>query len=112
MNRNIITSEDINALLAIQPAGTWVTSFYLNVDPRRINPSKYKTVAKNMLREKLQSLEKEGLSKEQITMVQSDFKKIEQLVANIFELSGRMRGLVIIADGARDIFQVFRVANR
>jgi len=32
-------------------------------------------------------------------------------VANIFELSGRMRGLVIIADGARDIFQVFRVAQ-
>jgi len=57
------------------------------------------------------SLWRRRVSKEQITMVQSDFKKIEQLVANIFELSGRMRGLVIIADGARDIFQVFRVAQ-
>jgi len=79
-----------------------VTSFYLNVDARRISPVKYKAIARNMLRDKQQSLDKEGLPKELLNKVKEDFKRIEDVVANRFELKGRVRGLVVIADAARD----------
>jgi len=111
VNGNIITINDIKKLLEIAPAGTLVTSFYLNVDARRISPVKYKAIARNMLRDKQQSLDKEGLPKELLNKVKEDFKRIEDVVANRFELKGRVRGLVVIADAARDFFQVYRVAQ-
>ncbi len=111
MNGNIITINDIKELLEIAPAETLVTSFYLNVDARRISPIKYKAIARNLLRDKQQSLDKEGLPKELLNKVKEDFKRIEDVVANRFELKGRVRGLVVIADAARDFFQVYRVAQ-
>ena len=111
MNGNIITINDIKKLLEIAPAGTLVTSFYLNVDARRISPIKYKAIARNLLRDKQQSLDKEGLPKELLNKVKEDFKRIESVVANRFDLKGRVRGLVVIADAARDFFQVYRVAQ-
>ncbi|HPD60917.1 MAG TPA: hypothetical protein PKV48_04050, partial [Thermodesulfobacteriota bacterium] len=111
MDSNIITIKDIRKLLEIDPAGTLVTSFYLNVDPRHISLSKYKTLTRNLLREKQQLLEKEGWTKELLNKVKEDFKRIEDVVNNRFELKGKVRGLVIIADAARDFFQVYRVAQ-
>ena len=108
---NIITIEDVRKLLEFKPEETLVTSFYLNVDPRRISPSKFVTLTRNLLREKQQALEKEGWSDELLNKVRGDFKRIEDFVVNHFELKGRVRGLVIIADAARDFFQVYRVAQ-
>jgi len=111
MNSNLITKEHINELLEIKPAGTLVTSFYLNVDPRHTNPSAYKTVTNSLLRTKLRSLEKEDLSKKQLAAVKEDFEKIEFEVTNSFVPAGKVRGLVIIADGTRDLYLVYRVAQ-
>jgi len=108
---NIITIEDVRKLLEFKPGETLVTSFYLNVDPRRISPSKFVTLTRNLLREKQQVLEKEGWSEELLNKVREDFKRIEDFVVNHFELKGRVRGLVIIADAARGFFQVYRVAQ-
>lgn len=112
MDSNIITINDIRELLEIKPAGTLVTSFYLNVDPRHMSPSRYKALAHNLLREKQQSLEKEGLPEEQLNKVKEDFKRIKDIVTNRLEFKGRVRGLVIIADAARNFFQVYRVAQQ
>ncbi len=111
MNDNIITAEEVRELLEFQPGGTLVTSFYLNVDPRHVPSSKFTTLTRNLLRDKQQSLEKEDWPREMLDKVKEDFKKIENFVINHFELKGRVRGLVIIADAARDFFQVYRVAQ-
>lgn len=111
MDNNIITVENIRRLLEFEPTETLVTSFYLGVDPRRIPPSKLTTLTRNLLKEKYQSLEKEGLKDAVLDKVKEDFKRIEDFVVNHFELKGRVRGLVIIADAARDFFQVYRIAQ-
>ena len=111
MNDNIITAEEVRELLEFQPGGTLVTSFYLNVDPRHVPSSKFTTLTRNLLRDKQQSLEKEDWPREMLDKVKEDFKKIENFVINHFELKGRVRGLVIIADAARDFFQVYQVAQ-
>lgn len=111
MNSNIITKEHIDELLEIKPAGTLVTSFYLNVDPRHTNPTAYKTITNSLLHTKLRSLEKENWSKKQLAAVKEDFEKIEYEVTNSFVPAGKVRGLVIIADGTRDLYLVYRVAQ-
>jgi len=111
MDNNIITIEDVRKLLEFKPEEALVTSFYLNVDPRHVPASKFTTLTRNLLREKQQSLEKEDWPQELLDSVREDFKKIENFVVNHFELKGRVRGLVIIADAAHDFFQVYRIAQ-
>jgi len=49
---NMITIEDVRKLLEFKSGETLVTSFYLNIDPRRVSPSKITTLTRNLLREK------------------------------------------------------------
>jgi peptide chain release factor subunit 1 len=111
MEDTLITVEDIRKLLEFKPTETLVTSFYLGVDPNRTPPSKFTTLARSMLQEKYESLEKGGLSESVLRKVKEDFKRIEDFVVNHFTLKGRVRGLVIIADTARDFFQIYRIAQ-
>ncbi|HXL02421.1 MAG TPA: hypothetical protein PK016_04790 [Candidatus Atribacteria bacterium] len=108
---NMITIEDVRKLLEFKSGETLVTSFYLNIDPRRVSPSKITTLTRNLLREKQQALEKENWPEELLNKVKEDFKRIEDFVVNHFELKGKVKGLVIIADAARNFFQVYRVAQ-
>lgn len=106
----MITVDDVRELCDFAPGRGLVTSFYLNVDPRRFTRQQFLAVAHALLQEKLTFL-RERFSEEFHPGVERDFKRIEDFLRNDFEVRGRVKGLVIIASDASNFFRVYRLAQ-
>jgi len=106
----MITVEDIRELRTLVPGKGLVTSFYLNVDPRRFSRQQFLAMAHALLQEKLTAF-REGASEELLRGLERDCKHIEDFLRNDFEVRGRVRGLAIITADAGNFFRVYRLAQ-
>ncbi|MEN3186036.1 MAG: hypothetical protein ABDK94_07545 [Atribacterota bacterium] len=104
----MITVDDVRELSDFTLEKGLITSFYLNVDPRRFTRQQFLAVAHTLLQEKLASLRKQ-FSEELHLGVERDFKRIEGFLRSDFEVRGKVRGLVIVASDASNFFRVYHL---
>ncbi len=103
----LITAEKIEEIIKYHPQKGWITSFYLNIDPRFIVAEKFKKVAHNLFREKLAELKAENSPEEKIRQFEKDFSQIKRLLEEKLEIKGRTRGLAVFANSEDNFLRVF-----
>ncbi|MGQ9473404.1 MAG: baeRF10 domain-containing protein [Candidatus Caldatribacteriaceae bacterium] len=106
----MIIVDDIRKIREFNPAKGLVTSFYLNVDPKRFSSQQFLAVARALLKEKLDS-SRGKITEESWHEMEKDFARIEYFLRNELVIRGRTRGLAIVASGKNDFFQVYRLTQ-
>ncbi|MDI3530401.1 MAG: peptide chain release factor subunit 1 [Candidatus Atribacteria bacterium] len=103
----LITAEKIEEIIKYRPQKGWVTSFYLNIDPRFIVAEKFKKVAQNIYREKLAELKSGDIAEERVRQFERDFSQINQFLEEKLEIKGRTRGVAAFVNSEENLFRVF-----
>lgn len=106
----MITVDDIRRIREFTPAKGLVTSFYLNVDPKRFSKHQFLTVARNLFQEKIDSC-RGKITEESRQEMEKDFARIDYFLRNELVIRGRTRGLAVVASGMNNFFQVYHLAQ-
>ncbi|MCD6156028.1 MAG: hypothetical protein J7J32_03170, partial [Candidatus Atribacteria bacterium] len=105
--KRLITTEKIEEIMKYHPQKGWITSFYLNIDPRFVPAEKFKKVAHNLFREKLEELKTEDSPEEKIRQFEKDFSQIKQFLEEGLEIKGRTRGVAVFVNSEDNFFRAF-----
>ncbi|MGB7293777.1 MAG: peptide chain release factor 1 [Thermodesulfobacteriota bacterium] len=101
-------TDQINKLLEFRDDKYPITSIYLKLGPNERENFKYRIILKNLIKEQREALTKSGLNKESIESVNSDFKRILDLIEINSNITA-CRGVAIFSCTGADFFDVFKL---
>jgi len=97
--------RQLQRLVRVQAGTHWIVSCYLKVEPRDRVRGKYLIKLKNRIRDVIDALPAEGLSREEMTEVKADLDRILEAVRAPEGLP-HTQGLGVFACGALELFEM------
>ncbi|GIW41361.1 MAG: peptide chain release factor 1 [Candidatus Binatia bacterium] len=104
----MVTAYDIEKLLQFDSPDVPISSFYLDVDGRRVTPREYETAAKDLIKARREETERSDLPHAAKASLKEDFRKLEEFVVQGFARDDT-RGLAVFSCSAKDFWQVYRL---
>lgn len=100
--------KQLQRLVRIQAGEHWIVSCYLKLEPRDRSRGKYQIKLKNRIREVVEALPAEGLSRQEMDEVKADLDQILEFVRDPAELPAA-RGIAVFACKALGLFEAIPV---
>ena len=100
--------KQLQRLVRIQAGEHWIVSCYLKLEPRDRSRGKYQIKLKNRVREVVEALPAEGLTRQEMDEVKADLDQILEFVRDPAELPAA-RGIAVFACGALGLFAAIPV---
>jgi len=104
-----ITKKQIEELLEYKSNEMPVTSFYLNVDPKKFVKEGYIKNYKTLMRNIKEKLSKDDISRDGYYSVTKDFDKIENYIKSVKDHS--FKGVVLFSSSKNNFYQVYEIDN-
>jgi peptide chain release factor subunit 1 len=100
--------KQLQRLVRIQAGQHWIVSCYLKLEPRDRSRGKYQIKLKNRVREVVEALPAEGLTREEMEEVRADLDRVLDFVRHPEDLPAA-RGIALFACGPLGLFEVIPV---
>lgn len=100
--------KQLQRLVRIQAGQHWIVSCYLKLEPRDRSRGKYQIKLKNRIREVVETLPAEGLTREEMEAVKADLDRILDFVRHPEDLPAA-QGIAVFACAALRLFEVIPV---
>lgn len=97
--------RQLQRLLRIQPGPHWIVSCYLKVEPRDRTRGKYLIKLKNRIRDVIEALPAEGLTRAESEQVISDLRRLQAMLQRPDGLPSA-QGLAVFVSKPLDLFEV------
>ncbi|MGH7562240.1 MAG: hypothetical protein ACRENB_14605 [Gemmatimonadales bacterium] len=97
--------RQLQRLVRIHPGKHWIVSCYLKLEPRDRTRGKYLIKLKNRVRDVIEALPAEGLSRAEADLVIDDLRRIQSLLQRPDGLPSS-QGLAVFASQPLDLFEV------